>query len=220
MTRKKILEIIEQGEGLNVEFKQRFSSHEKVAKEMLAFANTKGGVIVFGIDDDKSIYGVESEKEESELIKEAAEKYCEPPLRYSIKILNIEDKEIVIAEIPESQNKPHRLQDYKNEIDLNTAAVYIRINDKSVLASKEMIKIFQTQEKNIELKKYEIGIVEKLIFEYLENNETITVDELKKFANISYRRASRALIKLVRANALFIHTKDNGEDYFSSLNLG
>lgn len=215
MTRKKLIEIIEQGEGLNVEFKQRFSSHEKIAKEMLAFANTKGGVIIFGIDDDKSIYGVESEKEESELIKEAAEKYCEPPFEYSIQIINIEEKEIVIAEIPESKNKPHRLQDYKSEFDLNIAAVYIRINDKSVLASKEMIKIFQTQVKNVELKKYEIGKIEKFIFDYLEENETISVDILKKLANISYRRASRALIKLVRANALFIHTKDNGEDYFS-----
>ncbi|MBN1637981.1 MAG: ATP-binding protein [Ignavibacteriales bacterium] len=215
MTRKKLLEIIEEGEGLNVEFKQRFSSHEKVAKEMIALANTKGGVVIFGVDDDKSIYGVVSEKEEAELIKEAAEKYCEPPLNYSIQILNIEEKEIVIAEIHESQNKPHRLQDYKNEIDPNVAAVYIRINDKSVLASKEMIKIFQTQSRNIELKKYEIGNIERQIFDYLENNETITVDELKKNANISNRRASRALIKLVRANALFIHTKDNGEDYFT-----
>lgn len=215
MTRKKLLEIIDEGEGLNVEFKQRFSSHEKVAKEMIAFANTNGGVIIFGVDDDKSIYGVESEKEESELIKEAAEKYCEPPLDYSIQILNIEEKDIVIAEIPESKNKPHRLQDYKDEIDPNVATVYIRINDKSVLASKEMIKIFQTQSKNIELKKYEIGHIERLIFDYLGNNEIITVDDLKKIANISNRRASRALIKLVRANVLFIHTKDNGKDYFT-----
>ena len=75
MFRKDLLKLIEEGEGLKVEFKQRFSSYEKIAKELLAFANTRCGFVLFGIDDDKSIYGVESEKGEAELIKETVENY-------------------------------------------------------------------------------------------------------------------------------------------------
>jgi len=37
MTRKKILKFIEEGENLHTEFKQRFSTHIKIAKE---FTNT------------------------------------------------------------------------------------------------------------------------------------------------------------------------------------
>ncbi len=215
MDRKKVFDLIEGGEGLNVEFKQRFSSYEKMAKEMIAFANTRGGFIFIGVDDDKSLYGIESEKSDLELIKETAEKYCEPPVMYKIQFYEIKKKEILLIEIPESKIKPHRIQDYKPELDLNTSNVYVRINDKSVLASKEMVKLLQTQSAGKSLRNYSVGTNEKIVFAYLDKFETITVKELSKHANISDRRASRTLIKLVRANLLLIHTKDNGESFFT-----
>ena len=215
MNRKKVLELISRGEGLNVEFKQRFSSHEKIAKEIIAFANTRGGIILFGVDDDKSIYGIESEKSEIYLVKEAAGKYCDPPVDINVETIEIEKKDLLIVEVPESKNKPHRIQDYQKELQLNTAQVYIRVNDKSMLASKEMIKILQTRSAGKSLEKYVVGSQEKIVFNLLDQNETVTVKDLSKQANISGRRASRTLIKLVRANLLLIHQKDNGESYFT-----
>ncbi|MFH0734596.1 MAG: ATP-binding protein [bacterium] len=216
MKRKELLQLIENGENLTVEFKQRFSSYEKIAKEIIAFANTKGGYIIFGVDDDKSIYGLESEKSETELITQTAKNYCEPPIEPNFYYFNVENKEIVVAKISESKNKPHRIQDYKNKIDLNDALVYIRVNDKSIPAGKEMIKLLQNEAQNLSLINYSIGTNEKIVFDYLQNNEFITVKELCGRANISQRRASRTLIKLVRANLLFIHSKDNGENYFTN----
>ncbi|MFH1196777.1 MAG: ATP-binding protein [bacterium] len=215
MKRRELLNLIDEGEGTGIEFKQRFSEYEKIAKEMIAFANSKGGVIIFGINDDKSVCGVASEKGEAELIKETAEKYCEPPVDYKIEYFDVDNKELVIVIIAESPVKPHRLQDYLKEIDLNHANVYVRVNDKSVLASKEMIKILQARTVEQSLIKYQVGKNEKIVFEYLDANENITVKDLGRLANISDRRASRTLIKLVRANLLNIHTKDNGEDYFT-----
>ncbi len=216
MKRKELILLIENGENLTVEFKQRFSSYDKIAKEIIAFANTKGGYIIFGVDDDKSIYGLESEKSEVELITETAKKYCEPPIEPNFYYFNIENKELVIAEILESKTKPHRIQDYKTKIDLNSALVYVRVNDKSIPASKEMIKLLQSESENLSLINYSIGTNERIVFEYLQNNEFITVKELSESANISQRRASRTLIKLVRAGLLFIHSKDNGENYFTN----
>lgn len=215
LSRYKIDEMIKDGEGLTVEFKQRFSSFEKIAKEMIAFANTRGGYILIGVDDDKSIYGIASEKSDIELVKESAEKYCVPPIDYKIETLEIERKDILIIEIAESKTKPHRIQDYKNKLELNNAQVYVRIKDKSVLAGKEMIKLLQIQSIGSSLKNYFVGNQEKIVFEYLDKNESINVKELGKLANISERRASRTLIKLVRANLLLIHLKDNGESYFT-----
>ncbi len=215
MNRKKVLDMIELGESLTVEFKQRFPSYEKFAKEMIAFANTRGGCILLGVDDDKSIYGIESEKSDLELIKTTAEKYCEPPVDYRIELFEFKKHEILLIEIPESSKKPHRIQDYKSELDLNSADVYVRVNDKSVLAGKEMIKLMQTKTSGKSLTNYEVGKNEKIVFEYLDKNEIINVKDLSKLANISERRASRTLIKLVRANLLLIHVKDNGENYFS-----
>ena len=217
MNRKQLINLIENGENLNVEFKQRFSDYEKISKEIIAFANTNGGYIIFGIDDNGKTYGVESEKEIVELVKETINNYCEPKIEYDISYIELDHKEIVVLELPESNNKPHRIQDYKNQLDLNTAQVYIRVNDKSVPASKEMIKLLQTASNEQKLSKYSIGKNEKLVFEFLKNNDFITSKELSKLANISSRRASRTLINLVRANILAIHTKDNGEDYYSNL---
>lgn len=216
MKRKTLLKIIEKGENLTCEFKRKFSTHEKIAKEMIAFANTKGGMILFGVDDDKGIIGVESEKAEAELIEEAAADYCEPQLKYNIEFIDINGKEIVIVNIPESDNKPHRLQDYGTDFDITKAVVCIRVNDKSIQASKEMIRILRAESGNMKLEKYSIGANEKNVFDYLEKNEIITVKALSELVNISTRRASRTLVKMVRANLLMIHTKENGEEYFTS----
>lgn len=216
MNRKEVRELIEEGENLQIEFKRKFTTHEKIAREMIAFANTRGGYILFGVDDDKTIVGVDSEKSEAELIIKTAKEYCEPALDIKLDYINLDDKEIVIASIHESENKPHRLQDYKTEFDINNIEVIIRVNDKSVLASKEMIRLMRAQNNKLELKKYAIGDVEKSVFRFLSENETITVNQLSKFSNISERRASRTLVKLVRANLLMIHSKDNGEEYFTN----
>lgn len=39
------------GETTKVQFKEAFTSQREIAKEMIAFANTKGGVILFGVED-------------------------------------------------------------------------------------------------------------------------------------------------------------------------
>ncbi len=216
MNRRDLKELIEEGETIQCEFKRLFTTPEKIAKEMIAFANTKGGYILFGVDDDGEIVGVESEKAEAEMINDAAKNYCEPPLDYSINFIELHGKEIVIVSIPESDNKPHRLQDYLKELDINKSLVTVRVNDKSLQASKEMVRILKAQSGNLSLKKYTIGPVEKTVFEYLAKKEGISVKELSELVNISERRASRTLVKMVRANLLMIHTKDNGEEFFTA----
>jgi predicted HTH transcriptional regulator len=215
MKRNDFFDLIEEGEGLQIEFKRRFSTPEKIAREMIAFANTRGGYILFGVDDDKEIVGVESEKSEAELVKDAALNYCEPPVEYKIDFIEVNRNEIVVVAVPESDKKPHRLQDYLNELDVNKSVVLVRVNDKSIQASKEMIRILRARSKDLSLKKYYIGSNEKSVFDYLNENETISVKELSDLVNISERRASRTLVKMVRANLLMIHTKDNGEEFFT-----
>lgn len=217
MTRRDILEMIETGEALKIEFKQKFSTFEKIAKEIIAFANTSGGCIIFGVSDKRRILGVESEKSTAALVEQTINDYTEPAVKFKIHYFDIENKEIVVIEIPESNDKPHRIKDYLPEMDINSAQVFVRVNDKSVLASKEMIRILRIRNENRELHKYKVGKIEQKVFEFLEKNETINVKQLGEAANISYRRASRTLINLLRADMINIHTKDNGEDFFTAV---
>ncbi|MCL2138466.1 MAG: putative DNA binding domain-containing protein [Treponema sp.] len=49
---------IEAGEGLTTEFKREYT--EEIKKALIAFANTAGGTLYIGVNDDKSIYGVDN----------------------------------------------------------------------------------------------------------------------------------------------------------------
>ncbi|HLP62302.1 MAG TPA: ATP-binding protein, partial [Candidatus Deferrimicrobium sp.] len=55
MTKTELLALINLGEGLNIEFKENFSA--SVGKEICAFANTIGGNILFGVDDNGNVQG-------------------------------------------------------------------------------------------------------------------------------------------------------------------
>jgi predicted HTH transcriptional regulator len=203
-----LYKLIEDGENSTVEFKRKFSSPEKIAKEMIAFANSKGGIILFGIDDDRKIVGVESEKGEMELIDTAARFFCEPEITYEYEIISIKNSDIVVVHIPESTNKPHKLL---NDSEDEESKVYIRYNDTSVLASRETINILRGSNIKSHAVKINFGEIEKSLMKYLEENERITVKGFKKLANISERRASRILVTLVRAQIIRHHRIDNNE---------
>lgn len=206
--------LISEGENFKIEFKRQFSGIEKIAKELIAFANTKGGMILFGVDDDGTIYGVESEKSEIDLIYEASRRYCEPPIEPIVQVIELNGKDIVVAIVEESRKKPHRLQDYKEDVSRD-ARVYIRVNDKSVIASREVIKILESERPDSKPLSVIIGENERRLFKYLEDHQRVTVKEFAKLVNISERRASKILVNLVRAGVIRIHTAEKFE-YFTS----
>lgn len=51
MTEKEFKEICLCGETTHVQFKREFTTQKEMAKEMIAFANSRGGMILFGVED-------------------------------------------------------------------------------------------------------------------------------------------------------------------------
>jgi len=51
MTELEIIKVIRCGETSTVQFKQRFTSAKQIAEEFVAFANSKGGRLIFGVED-------------------------------------------------------------------------------------------------------------------------------------------------------------------------
>ena len=206
-------ELIEGGENQNVEFKRKFTEPEKIAKEMLAFANTHGGRILFGIDDDKSVVGVESEKGEIEYIDLAARFFCEPEINYTVDIMHIYRKDVIIVNIPESFQKPHRLIE-NGKSDEDETKVYIRVKDRSVQASKETIKVLRKLRQDAPPQIINLGDKEKALIDYLQSHERVTLKEFREFLNLSNRRASRILVNLVRADIIRLHNHEK-EDFYT-----
>src|SRR5437667_2457469 len=58
-SRVELLRLVRGGEDTFLELKVRLSNPEKIAQEIVALANTGGGVIVFGVDDQMRIVGVD-----------------------------------------------------------------------------------------------------------------------------------------------------------------
>jgi predicted HTH transcriptional regulator len=206
----RFVEIIEAGEGLQIEFKRKVSSPEKVARELIALANTKGGVVLFGVDDDKTVVGVESEKGEMEYILQAANQYCDPPVECSVDIFSTHGLDVLCINVPESKNKPHFLIENGDE----HGHAFIRVGEASVKASKEMVKVMEHQSGKTGPVRLVVGEAEKRLFKYFEKNERITVKEYADLINVSERRASRLLIRLVRAGVVAIHTLEKS-DFFT-----
>jgi predicted HTH transcriptional regulator len=205
--------LIEKGEGFGLEFKRKVSSPVKIAKTLLSFANTKGGIILFGVDDDRRIVGVSSEKEEMEMINTAAGFYCDPPVEMKVDMVPYNGRDVIVVNVEESDKKPHYLNDDRDNGHSRTR-VYIRVNDKSVEASKEVVRILQSESPDAPPLRIAIGDTERRLFDFLDKNERVTVKKFAEMVNVSDRRASRLLIRLVRAGILRIHTSER-EDYYT-----
>ena len=213
MNGKELRVLLEEGEGVQLEFKRKVSSPAKIARSLIGFANTKGGTILFGVDDDKTIVGVESEKTEVEMIETAGKVHCEPPIEPMIEIVSYRGKDVIAALVEESAQKPHSLIDAENGTDDPESKVLIRVNDKTVVASKEVVKILRSESPDAPPMRISIGETERRLLDFLDTNERITVKQLGKLVNVSDRRASRLLIQLVRAGVLRIHTHEKEEFY-------
>lgn len=204
--------LLEEGEGFELEFKRKVSRPEKIARTLMSFANTKGGTVLFGVDDDGTVVGVGSEKEEIEMIRLAGTMYIDPPLDPDIEIVSYKGMDVIVVFVEESDRKPHEL--VRDESLEGETRVYIRVNDKTVAASKEVVRILRAERPDAPPLRISIGENERRLLEFLDQSERITVKEFSKLVNISDRRASRALIQLVRAGMLRVHTHEK-EDFFT-----
>ena len=64
-----IRDLIDSGESETVEFKSRWPGAPRVAKILAAFANTSGGVLIFGVGDHGEIIGVQEAQGRDILLK-------------------------------------------------------------------------------------------------------------------------------------------------------
>lgn len=205
---QELRKLVAQGEGLTLEFKRKASFPEKIVREMIALANTRGGIILIGVDDDGKIPGLKYPDEESHVIKQAL-KNCRPAIRYSERYIPIGNSRTVLQyEIEESNRKPHRMI-----IGPATLESYVRVNDQSIKASREMTEIVKRSGKKRDIK-FSYGDHEKMLMNYLDTNRTITLIQFIELTQLKRFYASRKLVLLVLANVLKITPHEKG-DLFS-----
>lgn len=206
MPPKHIYQLIAAGENETLDFKKTITSVSKIAKTMVSFANHKGGKLLVGVNDNKTVSGVRSE-EEKYMLDMAAGFYCKPPIEIDMEEVDYDGKTILEVNIPEGVSKPYYAKDEEGKW-----WAYIRVKDQSLLASKIVVDVMRRNSSQtptlINYSSKEQGVLD-----YLNKNDRITLKEVCKLLNISRWRAQRMLVNLVSVGAVKVHTTEKTEFY-------
>jgi predicted HTH transcriptional regulator len=190
-----IQNLIEQGEGLHLDFKYAVNDSKKIARSLSAFANTEGGVLLLGVRDNGSIAGVKSE-EEFYMIEAAAEIYTQPKVNFSMKQHNVGGLTVLEIIIEKSENKPHFAPDTAGHL-----RAYVRVNDENIMANRLLLNIWKKQKSSFAVKiKY--SEAESALLNYLSKNPTISFSKLCRIADVSRFTAEKMLVGLICAGII------------------
>lgn len=206
MSLRDLKNLIRPGEGLSLEFKRSISSPEKIAREIAAFANTHGGHLIVGVDDNGSIIGVESYHEQDFFLEQAAQDLCTPALKYRMEVIPYYDKEVLVVYFEEADKKPVIVKNGQED------AVFVRIGDQSTRASDEVAEILHNQSSDNGIT-FEYGKNEQKLFRYLNEYPNITVEQYASLADIRRKQASRILVDLTSLGILRLFTKNQTDFY-------
>ncbi len=207
MNKMNVKKLIFEGEGVTLDFKKTITSCEKIARTMVSFANNKGGRLLIGVADDGTIKGVKSEDEERYMITKAAQQYTKPVLEPVFEEVYVDDKLVLVVDTAESQLKPH----FALAEDGKWWA-YVRVKDKSVLASKIVVDVLRRSGDN-EGVLIEYSLKEKTLLEYLDKTPRITIKECGELLKIGRRKAQRLLVDLILSGIIRINTTEKEEFY-------
>ena len=185
-----IRNLIAEGEHQQLDFKFEISDARRIARSLVAFANTDGGRLLIGVKDNGVIAGMRSD-EEFYMVEAAAKMYCKPVVEFDLKEWSVNGKKVLEIIIPKSRQRPHAAA-HKDGKWL----VYIRVGDENLLANKVLLRVWEkeNQPRGVFLK---FTATEKLLLDYLESNPSITLSKFKRIAGIPRERAENILVKFI-----------------------
>lgn len=127
------------GESKNVEYKEsRPEKSIKYMKSVIAFANTTGGYLVFGIrDTTREIVGIPNDIvfQEMDAITNAISDSCEPVIIPDVYPQTVDDKTVIVAAIAPGKQRPYYIKS-----DGPTEGVYIRVSGTSRKADRTLTR--------------------------------------------------------------------------------
>ena len=132
MKKDEMILLIEEGEGFALEFRSEFSP--KIDQDIVAFANSKGGKILLGVNDDGKIVGESLTGELKAKIFDLG-RNCDPKIE--VKVSKVEN--VVVVTIEEGQDKPYscsgnyykRFDGVTQKLNRNETKTIFNVNNKS-----------------------------------------------------------------------------------------
>lgn len=174
-----LYKLIQEGEHRQQDFKYCINDSKKIAKSLVAFANTDGGRLLIGVKDNGKIAGVKTD-EEFYMVESAAKIYSRPAIDFTSRQWTVEGKTVLEIIVEPSPVKPHFARDENGKW-----LAYCRIDDENCLAHKIQVNVWKRKNSSTGL------------FVSYSAEEKFLIDLLKKFPAISFSKYLR-LSKLSR----------------------
>ncbi len=192
-----IHKLIEQGEHQGQDFKFEISDSRKIAKTFVAFANTGGGRLLVGVKDNGAIKGVRS-MEEFYMAEAAATMFSRPAVEFESREWNIEGKKVLEITIPEGENKPYLAVNEDGKW-----LAYVRVHDQNILANRVWLNAWKRKHRP-EGTYINYTEKERLLLEYLENYDSITLTKFRKISGLSRYKAENILTNFIALDLIEI----------------
>ncbi len=120
-----IINLLGQGEGQAVEFEKGAPSVDDLARELVAFSNSDGGKIIYGIDDkNKHLIGLGVDDGFVDWVMEVGKTRCAPPIHPIVEIIEKNEKKLPVVTVSEGDEKPYKTDDicYIRDVDISRPA--------------------------------------------------------------------------------------------------
>jgi len=151
-------EVIKLGESSKVQFKERMPHPDSLAHELIAFSNSKGGIIIFGVNEKTGeLNGLsfsEIQQTNQQVVNIASQKVY-PPVFLATETIALDDNQLFVVSVEEGLSKPYK--DSNGTIYLKNGADKRKVtsNDEiaRLLGSKSLLadetEIYDTSVKDL-----------------------------------------------------------------------
>lgn len=140
-------------ESIYLEFKREVPKNDQIIKTIIGFCNQKGGKLIIGVADDRTIIGLPESVIEHlfESLDHSIYEACHPTIIPVISQQRFGDKSIVVISVSPGMNKPY----FRKSEGVNLGT-YIRIGRSTVKATPEIIEELKWQSHRIDFEKLPI----------------------------------------------------------------
>jgi len=198
-----LINLIAEGEHQSQDFKMRIEDARKIARTLVAFANTDGGRVLIGVKDNGSVSGVQPE-EEFHMIEAAAEMYSQPPIAFTTQVWKVNNKAVLEIFIEASSARPHFAKDETGEW-----CAYQRQDDRNVKANGVLLKVWEFTRARTPVEFAYTNRVRRL-FHLLQRNQELTQRSISKLLRMGREQTELLLAQLVVWEVVEMNFTDTG----------